>query len=309
MSYVAALARTAQAVGISPGSTSYFSEPSSELDPRLFQDKVLRDWVRQEILSILFDFLASRYNRPESWTHAWLAGSAVSYQWAAARQPGDLDCLVGINYRSFRSSNPNYARLSDLEISQLLNEGFSDELMPHTANWNGFELTYYVNQASDIRDINPYAAYDLTHNSWTVEPSESFAPPYSRTWEQSAGRDYEQSVEIVGRYTRALNAVRNAQNPAHRLNAEAQLKHAVEQASALFADIHGGRKTAFSLTGAGYSDYHNYRWQAGKQSGAVQALKRIHQYKTEAEKAAHAEMYGVELPNTNTLIRRAATRS
>jgi hypothetical protein len=308
MSYAESLARTAQAVGITPGSTSYFSEPSETLDPRLFQEQVLRDWVRKGVLDILFEHLVEHFDRPELWTTAWLAGSGVSYQWAAAREPGDLDCLVGVDYPTFRRTNPDYARLSDLEISQIFNEGFSDELMPLTANWNGYELTYYVNPSTDIRDINPYAAYDLTHNSWTVEPDITPAPPYSRAWEQSAHRDYEQSVEFVNRYSNALDSVRRATNPAHRLNAESQLKMAVEQASLLFDDIHAGRKIAFSRTGGGYADYNNYRWQAGKRSGAVQALRRISDYGKEAREASHAETYGVELPDSSVLIRRAATR-
>jgi hypothetical protein len=309
MSYVESLARTAQAVGISPGSTSYFSDPSETLDPRLFEDKTLRPWVRKGVTDILFDFLLRHFDRPEAWTTVWLAGSGVSYQWAAAREPGDLDCLVGIDYPTFRRTNPKYVRLSDLEISQIFNEGFSNEVMPATSNWHGFELTYYVNPSTDIRDINPYAAYDVTHNEWTVEPDITPVPPYSRAWEASAHRDYEQSVEVVNRYSNALDSVRRAVNPAHRVSAEARLRAAVEQASALFDDIHAGRKIAFSRIGAGYADFNNYRWQAGKRSGAVQALRRIHDYATEARKSADAETYGVELPDSSVLIRRAATRS
>jgi len=307
-SFVDSLAKNAQAVGITPGSTSYFSESSDTLDPRLFEGHFLRSWVRKGVLDLLFEFLARRYSESHRWTSAWIAGSGVSYQWAAAREPGDLDCLVGVDYATFRRLNSDYAGLSDLEISQMINEGFNEEIMPHTRNWNGYELTFYVNPATDIRDINPYAAYDLIHDSWTVEPEVDSSPPYSRMWDEAARRDFEQGAEIIKRYGSALDQVRRASNPAHRINAETQLNHAVEQASALYEDIHGGRKVAFSLTGGGYADFHNYRWQAGKRSGVVHALRAIHDFREDSQKSFDAQTYGVELPSTSTLVRRAATR-
>ena len=290
---------------VTPGATSYFSAPSSELDPKLFQGTELQPWVREGILSMLFDYLVKNFSNPQSWTHAWLAGSGVSYQWEAARSPGDLDCLVGIDYVKFRQSNPEFGGYSDLEISKTLNEGFNEELMPNTRNWEGYELTYYVNPQSDIRDINPYAAYDLTTDSWTVKPETNPQPPYSRSWEQNAKRDEETAAELVRRYSNALNELRNTTNPAYRLNAERKLKLAAEQAIAFFDDIHVGRKAAFSKVGAGYSDYNNYRWQAGKRSGAIQALRAIKDQFKSIEDSETISTYGVELPDASTLIRRS----
>jgi hypothetical protein len=97
--------------------TSYFSTPETDLDPNLFFGQKLRPWVRNGVLRILFDYLAVRYTAPEKWATAWLAGSGVSYQWSASRDPGDLDCLVGINYILFRQHNLEYAGLSDREIA------------------------------------------------------------------------------------------------------------------------------------------------------------------------------------------------
>ena len=289
---------------LSPSSTSYFSAPSSELDPRLFQNNDLKPWVRTGILSLLFDHLAKLYASPHSWVKVWLAGSGISYQWEAAREPGDLDCLVGVNYVIFRQNNPEFAGYSDQEIAATFNEGFNSDLMPHTRNWEGYELTFYVNEQSDIRDINPYAAYDLIGDSWTVEPEQNPQPPYSRAWEQKATRDHETAAELVGRYSTALNELRSSTNPAHRVNAERKVKLAADQASAYFDDIHAGRKIAFSKVGAGYSDYNNYRWQAGKKSGAVQALRTIKDQKKAMESKEQLHTYGMELPDTSTLIRR-----
>jgi hypothetical protein len=284
--------------------TSYFSRPSEQLDPKLFDSEGLKPWVRTGVLSMLFDYLAKNYTSPHTWTKAWLAGSGVSYQWEAAREPGDLDCLVGINYVLFRQTNPDYVSLSNQEIASLINEGFNADLMPKTRNWEGYELTYYVNEQSDIRDINPYAAYDLIGDIWEVMPEKNIQAPYSRAWEQKAQRDQEMAKEMLARHSSALEEVRGATNPAHRLNAERRLKMATDQASTFFDDIHAGRKIAFSKIGAGYSDFNNYRWQAGKRSGIIQALRTIKDSKTEAEKQQQLQTYGVELPDTDTLLRR-----
>lgn len=295
-------------VDVSPSSTSYFSKPETELDPRLFIGTTLRPWVRNGIKRLLFEHLGIRYTNPDRWVSMWLAGSGVSYQWSASRDPGDLDCLIGINYPVFRQYNQEYVGLSNEEIAKMLNEGFYESLMPKTKSWEGYELTYYVNPQSDIRDINPYAAYDLMSDSWTVFPDKSPELPYSRSWEQRAKKDYDTAIELVSRYTQALSEVRsNASNTAYRINAEKRLQTIVDQAVAFYEDIHAGRKVAFSKIGGGYSDFNNYRWQAGKRSGAVHALKAIKEYKDLNEEEKQLDTYGIELPDADTLIRRAAT--
>lgn len=308
MRYVEAVAASGVTPIVTPSSTSYFSTPSPELDPKLFEGTHLKDWVRSGILSLLFDYLGKNFTSPNSWSQVWLAGSGVSYQWEAAREPGDLDCLVGVDYVSFRRFNTEFSGYSDSELSSMFNEGFNTHLMPNTRNWEGYELTFYVNEQSDIRDINPYAAYNLTSDSWTVEPDRNPQPPYSRAWEQRTNRDHDTAVELVNRYSNALNEVRSAINPAHRINAERKLELATDQASMFFDDIHAGRKVAFSRIGSGYSDFNNYRWQAGKQSGAIQALRTIKDVKAAAQSRSQVETYGMELPDTDTLLRRSINR-
>jgi len=293
-------------VNVTPGSTSYFGVPSAGLDPKLFEGMHLKPWVRNSITRILFDHLAVTYIEPNQWVSAWLAGSGVSYQWESVRQPGDLDCLVGIDYVSFRRLNVDYSGLSNNEIAAMFNEEFSKDIMPETSNWEGYELTYYVNPQSNIVDINPYAAYDLIKDSWTVEPLEDQNPPYSRVWEQSTERDYNTGIELIRRYSRALTEFNGAKGGANLVNAERKLKMAIDQAADMYEDLHHGRKLAFSTTGGGYSDYHNYRWQAGKQSGIVQALRAIKDYRDAANKTDSVEKYGIELPSPEVLVRRAA---
>jgi len=288
-------------------STSYFSQPADELDPQLFTNTTIRGSIRNGLLQLLFGFLNETYRHPDLWTRVWIAGSAVSYQWEADREPSDLDVLIGIDYIQFRKAHPEYVGLGDTEISKMLNEDFRNHLQPETTNWNGFEVTFYVNPgATDIRTINPYAAYDLTHNEWTVFPKKQGAP-LSRVGENLAKIDSTKAQEIVSRYSQALTDLQNAQNDPARRNAEFRLQTSLMQGSMLFEDIHHSRRYAFNQNGYGYADFYNYRWQAGKRSGTVPALRQISEYWS-AYKAKQAdETYGIELPDTQTLIRRAAT--
>ena len=73
----------------------------------------------------------------------------------------------------------------------------------------------------------------------------------------------------------------------------------------MFEDIHHGRKAAFSQSGQGYLDYSNYRWQAGKSSGGVQALKKLKDLSKKTRQEFESQTYGMELPDARVLIRRA----
>ena len=286
--------------------TSYFSAPAPELDPKLFEGRSLRSWVRTGIQSILNDFLNLRYRHAELWAHPWLAGSGVSYQWSAAREPGDLDCLIGVDYLQFRKANPEFRGLSDREISEQLNEEFRDELHGQTENWNGYELTFYVNPgATDIRTIKPYAAYDLKHDEWTVHPDPQQKAPESPEWEKVAQNDLATTKQSLVRFNTALQDIQASHNDALRRNAENRLTIAAQQANALYNEIHNNRTIAFSPEGQGYADFHNYRWQAAKSSGAVNQLRNMREYLKQSLQDRHT--YGVDLPDASTLVRRAAT--
>ena len=286
--------------------TSYFSAPATALDPTLFDGRTIKPWVRQGITSLLNDFLGKTYRNAETWAHPWLAGSGVSYQWTAARQPGDLDCLVGVDYINFRKDNPEYVGLSDSEISNQINEEFRKGLQPGTENWNGYELTFYVNSgATDIRSIKPYAAYDLKYDNWTVTPDPNAAAPQNPDWERAVSVDRAQATQALTRFTQALQDVQQSQGEAVRRNAEARLNASLQSGTALFDEIHGNRGQAFSSTGEGYLDFSNYRWQAGKREGTIQDLRKIAEY-AKGLQQSQAASYGVELPSADVLIRRAA---
>lgn len=303
-----ALLSQAAPVKIEPSETSYFTKPQPGLDPRLFRNNKVISTVRDAILSMLFSHLNKHYQGSEDWTHVWLAGSAVSFQWAADREPLDLDCLVGVDYIKFRQSNEDYARVSDREISKLFNDGFREELQPLTSNFLGtYELTFYVNVLTDITKIKPYSAYSLTTDDWTIEPHVEEVK-VTEAWKSKTQKDKSMAMEILTRYEQALTQASGAKSDSARLNAEAALRLAVDQGAALFEDIHGGRKYAFSPEGLGYADYANYRWQVGKASGVVQALKALKEISTKTRKEFESQTYGVELPDASVLIRRAIRR-
>jgi hypothetical protein len=293
---------------LQPSETSYFSEPSATLDPRLFKNNKLQSTVRSAVLQLLFNHLDSRYMGGSSWSHVWLAGSGVSHHWAAHRDPGDLDCLVGIDYPRFRAANIKFAGLSDKEIAQMLNEGFRESLHPITDRFlDAFELTFYVNVRSNILDIKPYAAYSLTDDNWTVEP-EPMRIQVSKSWVNASEADRIQAIDILTKYQNAKTKYEQAGNEALRANARSEMRIAMIQGAGLYDSVHEGRSSAFSPSGEGYADFTNYRWQAGKRSGVIQALRALKDEMDAQDEALNKKTYGVDLTDADTLIRRAATR-
>lgn len=305
MSFYDQLVKHAEALAVEEGETSYFSKPGDGLDPKLFKNGRLAPYIRTAILTLLINHLELGYAEPTAWASAYLAGSGVSYNWEAHRDPGDLDCLVSVDYVKFRMANQEYKGWSDAEISAEINQGFKNELLPRTENFmESYELTFYVNVNPHIEEIKPYAAYSITDDTWVVPPTQE-APPVNPEWDTAIERDRVKATEVVKRYATALEQIKNAANTAMRVNAESALATAVQQGAALFEDIHESRSTAFSPSGQGYADYANYRWQSGKRSGVVPAMKRLHAISNQAGKKFATETYGVELPDTATLIRRA----
>ena len=309
MSYADNVAQHSRPTSVTGGPTSYWSAPSAGLDPTLFVGTHVKPWVRNAILALVSDHFIRSY-QSHDWYTVWLAGSGVSYAWAADRHPGDLDCLIGVDFVRLRETNPSMRAFSDPEITDRMNVALHDDLASSTEDWNGYELTFYVNRgATDIRAINPYAAYNLTTDEWTVEPDPAQQAPSNPSWDLQAQQDLGMAQNLVQRYSRALTALQAATNPAHRRNAEEVLHHTLEAASGMYEEIHSNRKWAFAPTGAGYADFHNYRWQAGKRTGAVPALRALHDYHRDAVEQGNAGTYGVEMPTADLLIARAIQAS
>lgn len=292
-------------VGITAGASSFDVEPADTLDPELFDGTRLKPNVRMFLMSTLKNFLGSEYQGMDRWLKLWLAGSGVSFRWQAAREPKDLDALLGIDGVEFRRSNPQFAQVGDNEITSHLNDDLREGLWPQTEDWRGFEVTWYANPKSfDIRNINPYAAYDVGGDIWAVTPTREpmNVPP---EWHSTAATYHSRAREAVGRYSQALTDLKGAQNPAHRVDAERRFGMAVDQAVHLFDTVHNARRSAFSPGGGGGGDFSNFLWQSGKQAGWVPALKQIKDYHRQTTAAGQRGSYGMELPDTDTLIRRA----
>lgn len=303
-------------VALRERSTSYFSEPEQGLDPEMFRGMRMRDDIRNWILDTVHGFLARRYMYPESWTRLWIAGSAVSYQWSAARSPADLDVMLGIDYVGFRQANPDFTASSDTEIARMLNvdmfEGLYPEISQVDIGSREFEMTVYVNpgvtaEQDSILFIQPYAAYDLSQDEWAVVPEANPVVRVHPSWDVTIETDRMRGQKVVSEYGKAVEAIRGARNNAHRANAERMLTHVLDAASGLYDEIHSGRRAAFGPAGRGYADFANYRWQANKATGVVASMRRLKDYQTAQRDRSDFETYGVELPDTDTLIRRAST--
>jgi hypothetical protein len=294
-------------VGVRAGVSSLDIEPSSDLDPDLFVGTRLRSSVRMDLLGLLNGYMTHQYRNHERWMRAWIAGSAASFRWHASHAMRDLDVLLGVDFVGFRSANPGYTQMSNAEIASHLNEGLRMELWPATSAWQGqYEVTWYVNPGSwDITAIKPYAAYDLVEDGWTVPPSPD-APRVDPQWAVHADMYHQRANTIVERYSQSLTTLQNATNPAARVNAERMFHMTVEQAVGMFESVHAARRTAFAGTGEGYDDWGNYLWQMGKKAGWLPALRQIKDYHESVTGDVNLQTYGIDLPSTDTMIRRAA---
>jgi hypothetical protein len=302
---------------IHTGASGYFSAPQRGLDPHIFDGDHIKSDVRDHILGVLHTYMDARYHGVRKWLAAWLAGSGISFQWAGDRGNGDLDVLFGVDFPLFYEMNPTYVGISEDEFADLLNGDLKKNLWPRTAttDFHGqtYEVTYYLNPGTtshSIAAINPYAAYNLTHDRWDIRPPELPANPrslYSKEWWTAVDTERDQAHWLVNRHKQLradiAGAVPNSPAWHNALNSE---KAVVSQAKALFDDIHLGRRQAFGPGGTGYGDYYNFRWQAHKESGTVQALNTLATADVEARKAQETDLYGAPLDDAATALAKAA---
>lgn len=310
--YLSAVEKTAAQPSITPGGSGYFSTPEKVLDPRLFQGQHLLPEVRQWVLSTFYDYMDQHYKGARSWSTVWAAGSGISYQWAADRSNGDLDILIGVDFPHFYAVNKEYAGTPEEDMADIFNRGLHTDLWPKTTNYLGvFEATFYINPGGkDIRDINPYAAYDITHDQWTVTPPVLPSDPsslYPAEYREAVGAEQSLARTLVDRHAE-LRRVTEAspENSPGWVNAVHGLGLVATQARALFDSIHLGRKNAFGEQGKGYGDYYNYRWQAHKQAGTVQALAALSQIDKDARGAWETQTYGSPLTGASEALSRAS---
>ncbi len=302
---------------IHEGGSGYFSRPDKGLDPNLFNGDTLKPEVRSFILDTLYSYWDHKYLAPKDWSTVWIAGSGASYQWAADRSNGDLDILIGVDFNRFDQHNPGWVEIPEDSIADIMNRDFHAELWPKTAQTQFgnqvYEVTFYTNSGSkDIRDIHPYAAYNVTDNEWTVRPPVLPDDPhtlYPAEFYKAAESTSKQAKELIRRYgTLKAQAEAMPEGSPGRLNALSAQSIVVSQAKSLFDTIHLGRKDAFSKTGAGYGDYHNFLWQYNKQKGTVQALHSLATVSDDAQAAEESEIYGQPLKSPTALLTAAMLR-
>jgi hypothetical protein len=249
-------------------SSGYFSSPSEGLDPDLFDGDILKEDVRTGLLNLLYSDLEDGvgFKEPWDWAKAWLAGSGITYQWGN----GDLDVLFGADFPMFLEDNPQFPRLSMREVADYTNQIMRASQWPKTRHVSiggskkKYEITFFWNPTTgmSIDSVHPYAAYSLTGSGWVVRPPDLPHDPhnlYPRHWYDLTDADYRNARTIQDLYGKGASGKVQGANAA----------------KALWRDIHEGRKQAFSDTGAGYGDFHNFRWQRAKETGAVDILRHI----------------------------------
>lgn len=284
-------AQDAAVSGTQQGVSGYFSTPTLDLDPRLFprRSDSLIPSVRAWILSTLYRYWLRKYAHPQWWSTVWIAGSGITYQWSGGRSvagPGDLDVLIGIDWPLFFRANASWIGTPDAAMATQMNEEFHNELWPSTSTavlpsgGEPFEVTFYVNPTgTDIRDINPYAAYNVTTDDWTVKPpilSEQPNEDVPGEWKSAVEGEAHVAQSLTNEYTGLRNAVlTEAPSAPRQINLLTRMHQVLSDASNLYGSIHTDRRMAFSEGGQGYSDYYNYRWQRHKLLGSGAQLHAL----------------------------------
>jgi hypothetical protein len=283
------------------GGSNYFRPEKEGLDPRLFEGDRLRPEVRSHLLGALLDFWGPRYVDPSQWAHVWIAGSALTRQWSDEGL-GDLDVLVGVDLPTFYLHNPGFRGHPEAVIAREMNTELREELWPRMSDYNGFEVTYYVNPrtGTDIKRINPYAAYSLTHDRFDVQPS-----GLPERWDyDSVPAEWRRAIEdevalarrLIERYNETVRSVAGAPPGPRRVTLLNDLSRVSAQVESLYGSIHGDRRNAFQgafgTGGQGFTDYFNFRWQMHKKFGTGPTLWRIREAYRKAEKKAQEERYG-----------------
>lgn len=304
--------------GLPPGHSSYFESPHGHLDPSLFDGDRLRPIVRERLLAMLEDGLQSALNMQgmDSWLHAWLAGSGITYQWEGGE--GDLDVLFGVDMTRFYLANPQYTGIPEDAAAEWVNGQLKKVVWPTTSHTRfdqrTYEVTFFWNPGTDddIRNIKPYAAYDLRRDTWIVPPPDLPDDPgklYPREWYEAAARDTKAAEQLANGYMRHKSTLASfLPDQPQWVTADAALTRTGDAARALFDEIHLGRRAAFGPQGKGYGDFANFRWQLAKKTGVVRALRAITEEAKAADEAEEKRLYGGPIDGPDTILMRDMLR-
>lgn len=221
----------------------YWGPNSAQNDQRLFSGDHLRPEVRQDVLDRI-GVVLDKYGDWRKWARVYFAGSEAA-RWIPFN--GDFDVLLTIDFPEFREEESWSEELEDAEIAHLLTEdlwqhaNISDYYftLADGRKVGPFDRTFYVIAAPDIRDIHPYAAYDVTDDDWAVHPLE-----VPSDW------DARRLPESYWGYAEALLA---------EIRAIGQLppEERHRMAANLYEELHTHRSDAFADGGHGLFDLSN----------------------------------------------------
>lgn len=236
-----------------------FSRGRADLDPRFFEGDKLKAEVRDRALDALDGFWGPRYGDWRQWARVYLAGSGASHWWDS---DADLDILIGINKSALDKARPQNVGVSETDVVARLNHDFKNFLDPETATadfgGSAVAITFFVNPGSyDIREIVPYAAFDITGNQWVVRP-----PDLPEGWgpDSFPASMWQEANEIADEAERILS----------RPEPERTMR-----AVAFFDQLHELRRRSYAPGGRGWMDTGNFMWQALSQWGILPKLYKL----------------------------------
>lgn len=142
--------------------------------------------------------------------------------------------------------------------------GLTEESLPSPPDgyrWVGpLSNTWYCNPDSwDIRDIKPYAAYDVTNHRWAVRP------PHLPDWSIEKFPEGHAMVEMGEAYEKLIKAIFDLPEP-----------YRTQQGNALWTYLHTDRSRAFGPEGEGWYDPGNVMEKWTDQQGLWKDLWAIH---------------------------------
>jgi hypothetical protein len=283
------------------------------LDEHLFgADGTLHPKLRTFLLRTITDFLADlklkKYGTGH-WLKVWITGSALTYE-----HSDDLDMMIGIDWTPFTQTNPVWDGFGQQNFAAWLNAYLQDSLWPRLAgvNINGsqYQVTYYCIDTADVKDISPYAAYDVISNEWVIAPPTTQVP-IPQSWQDQADEDARRIADLSTRHASLQTVLDRAPigSPEYH-NAGSALNQVFSEAQGLFDVIHRNRRLGFQKNPpegrfGGQEGYWNYRWQAAKKSGGIESLYKIIEARDAAAASSDTELYGAKIAPADELIRRA----
>lgn len=245
--------------------------PTYGLDHRLFEGDVLRPEIRRDIVEKFSGFCSAHdYPNWHDWAKIVFFGSEAS-TWTSPTLVGnnDFDLSIGVEYERFRAAVPTMRGLAADLIASGLTEQMHAELndpatyfeLADGSRVGPMDQTWFANLLGwDIRQIRPYAAYDVVANHWIVKP------PDLPDWDINQfpqGHGLVREIQGIIEMARGILAMPEP--------------YRTQQGAQLWEYVHANRSGAFGPQGEGWWDVRNVVEKALDQKGLIQPLFECHQ--------------------------------